>query len=97
VTATLHAASATWDAVRGVVGGVGPAEGAAVVDGGGAVVLATAGGSPIEVRFVRVGEQGAPRVVARAPLARTPQDLAGAMSGIPRILAWPDTVVPSTG
>lgn len=92
VTATLHTARATWDTVRGGSDLVGRVDGAAVVDGGGAVVLATGGGSPIEVRFVRVGEQGAPRVVARTPLGG-----ATGLSGVPRIVTWPDMAAPSVG
>lgn len=94
-SAALHSAPVSWADVRWDPVAhnreAGP-YGAAVVDGGRAVVLVmrgrTAGievpGSHLAARFVVVSEDGAVREVARLPVGPD-----GPLVDLPRILAWP--------
>jgi hypothetical protein len=96
-TAVLHSAPVSWADVRWDPVAhnreAGP-YGAAVVDGGRAVVLAmrgrTAGvevaDSRLAVRFVVVREDGAGLEVARLPVGPD-----GPLRDLPRILRWPDS------
>lgn len=86
VTAALHTAETTWAQLRS--GDLDGPYGAAVIDGGQAVVLAmgTVAGNDRETRFVLVPERGAAREVGRLRVSAS-----GELGAQPRILAWPDS------
>jgi hypothetical protein len=92
VDGRLHVGASSWAEVRALAAELGAyPDGAIVVDGGRAVVVALRGFPLVTAYFVRIAEDAPARVLVSLPVGGTSD---GRLVGEPVILAWPDSASP---